>query len=350
VKPEPKRAASARLVVAAEIFDSPSGGLADVTSDWRALMANNASCELLTVSASGVQRTMTVRGTRPAPSAPTVFSGFQAMERYMMRASIEPIACVILNLKDLHYLREQRHDALTGAGRDIDGIKRRELRCISLADVVLTYSGVEKRILEAEIGHDRVLAHAIDLPHLPQAAATDVSSGHLAIVGNFDHAPNADGVAWLFDVCAESLVQAGRRVRIYGRKAERLPSVPARLADWVEVAGPYAAPADPYVGAAALLCPVRFGAGVRVKLIEAALMGVPIVSTSAGLEGLPLDDASALRFDDHTDLGEALAKLDNQPSQVREKACRARAAVAALHNPDNVRAVLRRAVHGCRDL
>ncbi|HEY8240321.1 MAG TPA: glycosyltransferase, partial [Kiritimatiellia bacterium] len=37
-----------------------------------------------------------------------------------------------------------------------------------------------------------------------------------------------------------------------------------------------------------LLCPVRLGSGLRVKILEAMAAGVPVVSTTLGAEGIPL--------------------------------------------------------------
>ena len=43
-------------------------------------------------------------------------------------------------------------------------------------------------------------------------------------------------------------------------------------------------------GAAAFVIPLRVGGGTRIKAFEAMAMGTPVVSTSIGIEGLPVED------------------------------------------------------------
>ena len=37
-----------------------------------------------------------------------------------------------------------------------------------------------------------------------------------------------------------------------------------------------------------VIVPIRYGAGVKLKTMDALLNGVPLVSTTAGIEGVPL--------------------------------------------------------------
>lgn len=47
----------------------------------------------------------------------------------------------------------------------------------------------------------------------------------------------------------------------------------------------------PYLGrCSVMVLPLRFGGGVRVRMLEAAAMGTPVVSTPIGVEGLGLND------------------------------------------------------------
>ena len=63
-----------------------------------------------------------------------------------------------------------------------------------------------------------------------------------------------------------------------------------------------------------MVVPMRFGAGVKVKCIEALQYGVPVVSTSVGAEGLGLHDSRAVVVaDDAAGFATALLALYAQP-------------------------------------
>src|SRR5439155_8441529 len=56
---------------------------------------------------------------------------------------------------------------------------------------------------------------------------------------------------------------------------------------------------EPYFRqASAFVVPMRCGGGTRVKVLEAMLHGVPIVSTSLGCEGLAVRDGESVLFAD----------------------------------------------------
>ena len=90
-------------------------------------------------------------------------------------------------------------------------------------------------------------------------------------------------------------------------------------------ARPFAGPAVNFVGFApdlrtlyestrVAVVPMRFGAGVKVKCIEALQYGVPVVSTSVGAEGLGLHDSRAvLVADDAGEFADALLALYGRP-------------------------------------
>jgi glycosyltransferase involved in cell wall biosynthesis len=53
-----------------------------------------------------------------------------------------------------------------------------------------------------------------------------------------------------------------------------------------------------YAAASAVIAPVRYGAGVKLKVIEAVQHGVPVVTTSVGAEGVRLTVRDAVRVAD----------------------------------------------------
>ncbi len=73
------------------------------------------------------------------------------------------------------------------------------------------------------------------------------------------------------------------RLRVVGRGTDALGEVSA--VDGVDVVGPVDDVAGELTAATAVLVPMRFGGGTRLKVLEAWAHGVPVVSTGLGCEG-----------------------------------------------------------------
>jgi len=106
----------------------------------------------------------------------------------------------------------------------------------------------------------------------------------LLFVGHFGHPPNGDAVRFLV---RDVLPRVGRpvRLRIVGRDVT--PDVAAlHRPGTVDVVGPVTDVRPELAAAAVFVAPVRFGTGMRGKVLEALAMGRPVVTTAVGAEGL----------------------------------------------------------------
>jgi len=111
-------------------------------------------------------------------------------------------------------------------------------------------------------------------------------------LANFRHRPNVDAARWLAD---EILPHVTRklRVRVVGR--EMAPELAVHLrARGIDVRGPVDDPRPSLGHAAVLLAPIRFGNGMRGKVLEALAIGRPLVTTTIGAEGLGAVDGTHL--------------------------------------------------------
>jgi glycosyltransferase involved in cell wall biosynthesis len=63
-----------------------------------------------------------------------------------------------------------------------------------------------------------------------------------------------------------------------------------------------------------LVAPIRFGSGTRVKLLDAMACGLPIVTTAAAAEGLPIVDGQhALVADEAADFADKVLMIKRDP-------------------------------------
>ena len=114
----------------------------------------------------------------------------------------------------------------------------------------------------------------------------------LIFVAGFNHPPNIDAAQWLVREILP-LVLAARpdvHLNIVGSNPSR--EVLALANDNISVHG-YVTESrlqELYAQAQCAVVPLRFGAGVKGKVLEAIQMGVPMVTTQIGAEGIPSAD------------------------------------------------------------
>ena len=86
-----------------------------------------------------------------------------------------------------------------------------------------------------------------------------------------------------------------------------------------------------------LLVPLRAAAGTRLKILEAAACGVPVVSTSVGAEGLELAEGQEIRIADSPDgFAAAVVELLADPSARRRQAAAARRRIEERYGWDSI--------------
>jgi glycosyltransferase involved in cell wall biosynthesis len=129
---------------------------------------------------------------------------------------------------------------------------------------------------------------------IPAVAAVP-DSKQLLFLGRYSHQPNAVAADYLIttiwpivrrEVPDATLVIAGEGPERIPAFAESLPGV--TFLGFVESL------ADLYANTRLVCAPIRSGGGTRVKLVEAAAYGRPIVSSFIGAEGLPLIDGESV--------------------------------------------------------
>ncbi|MGH9399810.1 MAG: glycosyltransferase [Thermoanaerobaculia bacterium] len=158
----------------------------------------------------------------------------------------------------------------------------------------------------------------------PEPAAAE----RVFFVGDLSWAPNAEGVAWLARTVWPIL--AGERpqavVEVLGRRA---PADLLALADArFTFAGDGGDTRPHWREAAVAVVPLLAGGGTRLKILEAAACGVPVVSTSVGAEGLCLVNGEEILLCDHPEqFARAVAGLLADPDARRRQAAAARSRV-----------------------
>lgn len=147
------------------------------------------------------------------------------------------------------------------------------------------------------------------LPPAGSAAASDPVPDHDAVFfGTLDYPPNVDALLWL----AEGGPGAGHlRLLVAGRRPGPMVRDLCRHHRWTLVTD-YRSVEELATRATVSVVPLRAAAGIQNKILESAMVGLPVVATSAALSGfdpaLPLDPV-----DDHHDFLDETLRLARDP-------------------------------------
>jgi glycosyltransferase involved in cell wall biosynthesis len=153
----------------------------------------------------------------------------------------------------------------------------------------------------------------VDLEYFSDAFRSP-ESGHLVFLGSMDWRPNVEGIIE-FVASVYPLVKAAypsARLTIIGRNPSH-SVIQLQAADSsISVTGTVE-DVRPYLGRGAVsVVPLRVGGGTRIKIFESMAMGLPVVSTTTGAEGLPvIDGVNICIADDPVTFANQIVRLLN---------------------------------------
>jgi O-antigen biosynthesis protein len=206
--------------------------------------------------------------------------------------ALQPEARVIVDTEHVYfhanYLKAVALGNNPNAPKLLDD-KREELATYGKSDLVITTTDEDKAVLLEENPRLTIatITNIHEIPRLDESADEKRNPNALVFVGNFSNNPaNVDAMVYF---CAEILPLIRRRVpdatlTIVGNKPR--DAVQALACDHVVVTG-YVPDVEPYLVASSVsVCPLRFGAGLKGKIGEAMIYGLPVVTTSIGTQGM----------------------------------------------------------------
>ena len=219
---------------------------------------------------------------------------------------------------DLHFRRMRDQAALRPKGDDRDDLLRaaaameqRERTFWRRCDGVLYPS-------EDEATQVRALEPAVDARAITPYAyedfvddATLQQRADLLFVAGFAHPPNVDAARWLVEAIMPHVWARRPDARLSLVGSNPTADVLSLAGERVEVTG-FVDDAElqrRYAQARVAVVPLRYGAGVKSKVVEALQQGLPLVTTSVGAQGLPGVEATCAVADDEAALADHLLRL-----------------------------------------
>lgn len=203
-----------------------------------------------------------------------------------------PQARLIFHPSDLHFLREERRSAIDGAAarRDAESraaIEALELTTIRQADVTIVHSTYERDLIAGRVPGAEVEVFGWIFEPRSGGSAFEGRRG-LVFLGGFRHPPNVDAVRYFVQDVMPLVVAALPDVVLHVVGSDAPPELKALAGPNVHVHG-FVEDLEPLLLATRLsVAPMRYGAGIKGKIVTAMAHGVPVVTTDIGAEGMGL--------------------------------------------------------------
>ncbi|WP_380067866.1 methyltransferase domain-containing protein [Dankookia sp. GCM10030260] len=202
-------------------------------------------------------------------------------------------ARVVFYGHDLHFARLRREAAVTGSAlsaASAESMLQVETHLWRSCDTVLYPSeeeAAEVRRLSPRANVRAVTPYCFDA--FPRPAAVPAATGGILFVAGFAHPPNVDAAAWLVREILPLVRAELPQARLTLAGSHPTSEVLALRGAGIEVTGAISAEdlAARYAAARLAVVPLRFGAGVKLKVVEALQQGLPLVTTPVGAQGLP---------------------------------------------------------------
>ncbi|QDH16833.1 glycosyltransferase [Swingsia samuiensis] len=199
-----------------------------------------------------------------------------------------PTATLIWSIADLSSLRLRRQAEVETRPEILQTVPTLEVRenmCSWVADITITHSPIETERLKTLVPVANIHTIPWGVPIL-NARASLKKQPVLVFLAHFAHSPNIDGAKWF-------------AFKILPLLREKLPNVICRFIGsampheihtlkqpGLEILGHIPNLSEALKGAAMCIAPLRYGSGIKGKVLESWSYGLPIAMTPTAAEGI----------------------------------------------------------------
>jgi glycosyltransferase involved in cell wall biosynthesis len=264
-----------------------------------------------------------------------VVSEYSMVAQYLYRnPDLEGIKRV-MSVHECYYLARRKAFKVQGFSREglsalfnMKGLKKFEFDMYASADRVLTLTPEGRaELLDIRPGLDiSVVPHGVDVDYF-QPPRDRSREQAVMFLGNYPHDPNRDAVLYFHSKIWPLVKEKVPEACFYVVGKDPTPDLRelARTDPSIVVTGTVDDVRPYFERSVAFVNPVRIGGGFRGKILEAMAMGMPIVTTSLGAEGVDAEDGRDMLFaDEPASFAEAVVSLLEDNSKCERLGERAR--------------------------
>jgi glycosyltransferase involved in cell wall biosynthesis len=259
----------------------------------------------------------------------------------LARASA-PKTKIIFHAVDLHFLRAHRQAEVAGTldrdSAEISRLRESELSLFRRSDASIVVSAAEHELIrqlipEANVHHIPILRETIAAndPGFLQSIGYSIANllglrqdppnrnpsksakrKDIVFIGGFEHLPNVDAVEWFVREVWPELLSRGFKDNFLIAGSKVPPQIAELKSERIHVLG-YVKELAPLFNQCRLsVAPLRYGGGVKGKVVSSLNHGLPVVATSMATEGMNLRHGEHVMVaDTAADFADAIMKAYN---------------------------------------
>lgn len=248
---------------------------------------------------------------------------------------------------DLHFLRIKREYELSGDTnklKEAEQWRERELKLLKKADISYYPSSTEIseiKNINPDIAVKTITAYIFDLNETKEYQMDDREG--LLFVGGFGHPPNVDGIMWFVKKVWPE-IRKSIQIPLYivgSHPTKEIEELDGK--DEVYVKG-FVSDEELdllYQQCRIVIVPLRYGAGVKGKVVEALAKGAAVVTTDVGAEGIPEIDKAAVVVDNPEKFGGQVVSLYKDVKHAGELSIQAQALIKRYFSKEAVWSIIK---------
>ncbi len=189
-------------------------------------------------------------------------------------------------------------------------------------------AGIEQPMLTVPMGVEMIGSRT-------ERSLTGIQKSSVAFLGSMDWEPNREGINWFLRKVWPELKKESRAAEFFLAGRHMPQHYFAMNAPGLKVPGEVECPETYLEDKAAAVIPLLSGSGMRIKAIEAMEFSIPLVSTSVGIEGIPVKHREHILIaDTPREMTEAIRWVWQNPGEAEAMAKRAQDLVYEHFNMD----------------
>lgn len=256
---------------------------------------------------------------------------------------------------DLHHVREMREYEITGDEESLKSSKywkNIEYDIMDKADVIYYPSYVEINKIVSEHPEYKDHARAIPVymyekPHdfelIPAKEKKDIM-----FVGGFGHKPNIDAACWFVNEILPKILKKYPNLVFHIIGSKPTDEVKALASDNVIVHGFVSDEdlIDFYHNTRMAVVPLRYGAGMKGKVVESLYYQIPLVTTDIGAEGMPEADSVMVIQNEADSIADAVVELYEDFTKLDEMSAKTKEYIEKYFSEKAAAAIVKESLKG----
>jgi len=226
---------------------------------------------------------------------------------------------------DLRFLREKREYEITKSSKLLKSskkIEKLEFKIMKKANISYFFSQIEIDIIKSK--NRSINAKAIPINIYKKIKMNDISfkeRKNLLFVGGFSHTPNIDAVLWFCNEILPLVLVKHPEIKINIVGSNMPDEIKQKDSENIVIKG-YVTDDELrkiYNFSRISVVPLRYGAGIKGKIIEAIYNQIPVITTSIGAEGILNAETFLSIKDSPDDFANEIIKLYNDYEVLEKK-------------------------------